>query len=177
MTSERIIYTIGHSNRAPGAFFDLLQAFGIGLVADIRRLPGSRKYPHFDQEQLERSLPEQGIQYRHFAGLGGRRKTGGLGPGSPWRNASFAAYAAYMETEEFGAALRGLESEASRITTAYMCSEAVWWRCHRALVSDALKCRGWTVRHIMGPQAAKEHPYTGPAVVENGRLHYPSRPE
>ena len=118
------------------------------------------------------SLPEHNIRYMHFVGLGGRRKVKNGANHTAWRNASFQAYADYMETEDFEESAGELQRMASAITTAYMCSEAVWWRCHRAMVSDYLKCKGWKVMHIMNASGAKEHPYTSPAVVENGRLSY-----
>ena len=172
---EKIIYTIGHSNRSLEEFLQLLLAFNIELLVDIRRLPGSRKYPHFDKEQLSGTLPAHGIDYIHLEALGGRRKSSALPVNPAWRNASFGAYAAYMETKEFEDAIADLQKTALQLRVAYMCSEAVWWSCHRALVSDFLKLRGWKVLHIMTPKSAKEHPWTSPAVIENGRLVYKSK--
>lgn len=166
------IYTIGHSTRSLAEFMDMLQSFDIKLLADIRRLPGSRKYPQFDLENLKLSLENAGIQYMHMADLGGRRKPAKDSKNSRWNNDSFRGYADYMETAEFEHAMQELENLALRQPTAYMCSEAVWWRCHRSLVSDYLKAKGWTVLHIMATAKAKEHKYTSPARIAGSKVFY-----
>lgn len=166
------IWTIGHSSRTFGEFVELLNAFHIELLVDVRRYPGSRKFPQFNKDSLEQSLPKQGISYRHIESLGGRRKVLPNSKNNAWRLDSFRGYADYMETEEFKIALAELEQLAREKRVAYMCSEAVWWSCHRSLVSDALKVKGWEVLHIMGLTNAPEHPYTKPAHVENGKLDY-----
>ena len=130
------------------AFIGMLQSFGIEMLSDIRRFAGSRKYPQFNQENL-----------------GGRRKVQKDSKNNRWRNESFRGYADYMETAEFEKAIVGLEKIAETQRTAYMCSEAVWWRCHRSMVSDYLKAKGWKVLHIMAKGKADEHPYTSPARV------------
>ena len=121
---------------------------------------------------MELSLPENDIQYIHLKELGGRRKaqTGSLNTG--WRNAAFKGYADYMETDDFKKGIEVLERIAAKQRTAFMCSEAVWWRCHRSMVSDDLKLRGWTVMHIMDVEKEVEHPYTSPAKIVNGELKY-----
>lgn len=172
MSASPTVWTIGHSTRSLQEFFDLLDAHHIELVADIRSFPGSRRFPHFNKENLSSSLEEHGIAYRHLPGLGGRRKPREGSPNSAWRHPSFRGYADYMETPEFREHIAVLESLASKAKTAYMCSEATWWRCHRALVSDYLKARGWTVLHIMGKDKATEHPYTSPARPVQGKLFY-----
>lgn len=118
------------------------------------------------------SLPENGIQYTHLVKLGGRRKPRPDSDNTGWRVAAFRGYADYMETEDFNKAIKELEVLASNKRVAYMCSEAVWWSCHRSLVSDYLKLKGWTVVHIMDIGKAEEHPYTKPARIENGKLYY-----
>jgi uncharacterized protein (DUF488 family) len=166
------IWTIGHSTRTLEEFIAMLQSFRIEVVADIRSFPGSRRYPHFNKEALEISLPQHKIKYTHLRELGGRRK---VQPGSintGWRVAAFRGYADYMETAAFKTAIMVLEGIAAEERTAYMCSEAVWWRCHRSLVSDYLKFNGWTVMHIMGIGKNEEHPYTSPARIVNGCLVY-----
>lgn len=168
----KLIFTIGHSTRTLQEFLDLLRTNQIEVLADVRRFPGSRKFPHFSKENLEISLPKAGIQYLHFENLGGRRKGNPDSKNSAWRLASFKAYADYMETPEFTDAAQELQELATGKRVAYMCSEAVWWSCHRALVSDYLKVRGWEVRHVMGPGKTTEHPYTGPAKIVNGQLDY-----
>ena len=166
------IWTIGHSTRSAEEFLGLLQAHGIRLLADVRLLPGSKRYPHFNQEEMEKWLPEAGIGYRHFPELGGRRRPRPDSKNSAWRHTAFRGYADYMETETFQQALHALEDLARQQPLAFMCSEAVWWSCHRSLIADALKVKGWTVLHIMGEGKSKEHPYTAPARVVNGELRY-----
>ena len=161
------IYTIGHSTHSLDEFLNLLRSFDIKIIADIRSLPGSRRFPQFNMENLKISLEETGIQYIHLADLGGRRKMKKDSKNNRWNNDSFRGYADYMETNEFENAIVYLEDIALAQRTAYMCSEAVWWRCHRSMVSDYLKVRGWQVMHIMGIGKAEEHPYTAPARIVN----------
>lgn len=168
----RTIWTIGHSTHPPEEFMAMLQSFGIELVADIRSFPGSSRYPHFNKEALEVSLPAAGIQYLHLKDLGGRRKAQPGSKNTGWRHAAFRGYADYMETAPFQKAIQQLEQLADGQRVAYMCSEAVWWRCHRALVSDYLKHAGWTVMHIMGTGKEEPHRYTAPARIVDGRLLY-----
>jgi uncharacterized protein (DUF488 family) len=171
------IWTIGHSTRDLEAFAGLLAGPGIGLVADVRRFPGSRRYPHFNREALEAELGRLGIAYRHFGDLGGRR--GKRRPDSPntgWRVEAFNAFADYMDTPEFEAALTDLIECAGRSRTAIMCSEAVPWRCHRRLIADAMVVRGWTVLDIIGPGKVEPHALTEFARVRDGRLSYPAEP-
>lgn len=150
----------------------MLQSFAIEVLVDIRSLPGSNRYPQFNQDALAKSLAGAGIKYRHFPGLGGRRRPGPDSHNTAWRNKAFQGYADYMETDEFKEAADQLEKVASNEITAYMCSEAVWWRCHRALVSDYLKARGWEVCHIMSTGKCTLHPYTSPAREVKGKLFY-----
>lgn len=171
-TEKPRIYTIGHSNHTLDEFIISLRSFGIKNLVDIRRFPGSRKFPHFNKENLARGLKESGLHYLHLEGLGGRRKAEVNSKNSRWRNVSFRGYADYMETADFETAIRKLEDIAFKQPTAYMCSEAVWWRCHRALVSDYLKAKGWLVLHIMSANKFDEHPYTSPAKVVDGRVFY-----
>ena len=150
----------------------MLQSFHIRTLADIRRFPGSRKYPRFSKENLEAALRKNGISYSHLEDLGGRRKVRKDSKNNRWRNESFRGYADYMETEEFKKAVEKLEAIALEQPTAYMCSEAVWWRCHRSMVSDYLKAKGWNVLHIISAGKAEVHPYTSPARVSNGHVLY-----
>lgn len=169
------IWTIGHSNRSVDDFLDLLAGEQIELVADIRRFPASRAHPQFNADNLKTTLNEHGIEYRHFAGLGGRRST--RLPDSPnngWRVDSFNRYADYMASDEFAIALETLIAGAAKQRTVVMCSEAVPWRCHRRLVADALIVRGWEVRDIIGSGPAKPHAITPFASVEGLRLSYPA---
>ncbi len=117
-------------------------------------------------------MAESNIEYNHMIELGGRRKPRPDSKNTGWRLASFRGYADYMETNAFQMAVEKLEDFGMKQRTAYMCSEAVWWRCHRALVSDYLKIRGWTVMHIVGKGKAQEHPYSSPAKNIGGMLSY-----
>ncbi len=170
--AKKHIWTIGHSTRTFEAFAEMLNAFRIEMLVDIRNFPGSRRYPHFSKTNLETALPQQGIKYRHLKTLGGRRRPAKDSKNTAWRVEAFRGYADYMETETFRDAAAELEKLGMEFRVAYMCSEAVWWSCHRALVSDYLKSRGWTVMHIMGPEKAEEHPYTSPARIVGGKLVY-----
>jgi uncharacterized protein (DUF488 family) len=169
---SKTIWTIGHSTRSLEEFVALLHAFEIHTLVDIRNYPGSRRYPHFNKEALEVSLPVNTIGYLHLKELGGRRRPVPDSVNTAWRNEAFRGYADYMETDEFLRAAERLQTIAEKDRTAYMCSEAVWWSCHRALVSDYLKSKGWTVMHIMDVRKATEHPYTKPATLVNGVLSY-----
>jgi len=153
-------------------FTGMLQSFEIELLVDIRNFPGSRRYPHFNKDALEISMPAAGIGYVHMKDLGGRRKPQPGSKNTAWEHAAFRGYADYMETDTFKTAVHELEQLALRQRVAYMCSEAVWWSCHRALVSDWLKHAGWTVLHIMAADKVQEHPYTKPARIVNGGLVY-----
>ena len=169
---KRIIWTIGHSTRTLKEFIDILKSFHIECLADIRSFPGSRRYPHFNKEALEVSLPENNIKYIHLRELGGRRRVKPDSINTGWRLAAFRGYADYMETGSFKEAVQELERFGSKERIAYMCSEALWCRCHRSLVSDYLKLHGWTVLHIMDIEKTQEHTYTSPSQIVNGELLY-----
>ena len=171
-STSNTIYTIGHSTHPIVEFLAMLKYYDVKVLADIRRLPGSRKFPQYDQENLKNSLKEAGIEYTYLADLGGRRKVNKDSKNNRWNNPSFRAYADYMETDDFKNAATNLAHIALAKTTAYMCSEAVWWRCHRSMVSDYLKAKGWTVYHIMGLGKVQEHPYTSPAIITNHQVCY-----
>lgn len=150
----------------------LLQQYKIGLLADVRRFPGSRRLPHFSSEHLRNILAGEGIQYLHMESLGGRRKASRDSHNTSWRNLNFRGYADYMETDEFRSAVSELENLALSNTVAYMCSELLWWRCHRALLSDFLKSRGWEVIHIFDQKKTEPHRYSAPAFVSSAVLSY-----
>lgn len=169
---ELKIWTIGHSTRSLAEFLELLDANRIEALADVRRFPGSRKYPHFNKAELSASLAEKKIEYELFENLGGRRRARKDSPNTVWRNESFRGYADYMETVEFKEGIERLLKLAARKRTAVMCSEAVWWRCHRSLVADYLKVAGVAVEHIIGLKKNETHPFTSPARVEDGKLLY-----
>ena len=167
------IWTIGHSTRSTDTFISLLKANGIKLLADVRSLPGSKRYPQFNKEKLSDSLGKAGIRYEHFPELGGRRKAKPDSKNTAWRNESFRGYADYMGTEEFDKGVkRLLDLAVDAGPTAIMCAEAVWWRCHRALISDYLKARDIEVMHIMDANKTELHPYTSAARIVDGKLSY-----
>jgi uncharacterized protein (DUF488 family) len=153
-------------------FVEMLQSFHIQLLADVRSFPGSRKNPQYNKENLEASMPANGLNYIHLPSLGGRRPVKKDSKNTAWRHPAFRGYADYMETTAFTMGIEVLEKMALLQRTAYMCSEAVWWRCHRSMISDFLKLRGWQVFHIMETGKASEHEYTQPAKIINGQLVY-----
>ena len=169
------LWTIGHSNRSIEAFLDLLHAFDIRGVADVRRFPGSRRSPHFGSDALRDALAAHDIAYQWMPALGGRRAARPDSRNTGWRNVSFRGYADYMETEPFAEGLADLVSMGAAMRTAMMCSEALWWRCHRSLVADALEVMEVPVTHILGPTETVRHPMTSPARVQNGMLAYPAQ--
>ena len=173
-SGARAIFTIGHSTHALGQLVSLLQARRVAVVADVRAFPGSRRMPHFGREQLERSLPREGIEYLHLSELGGRRRALSRSPNGGWRNDSFRGYADHMQSGDFQAGLRRVEELARERRTALMCAEALWWRCHRRLIADAMAVRGWTVVHIAPDGTASAHVLTPFAAVNGTRVTYPS---
>jgi len=167
------IWTIGHSTRKIDIFLSLLKENGIKLLADVRMYPGSKRYPQFGREAFGQSLNETGIRYEHFPELGGRRKAKSDSKNTAWRNEMFRGYADYMETEDFGKGVARLVDLAEKIgPAAIMCAEAVWWRCHRSLISDHLKTRGVEVLHILDSNKVEPHPFTSAARIVNGELSY-----
>ena len=166
------IWTIGHSTRTLDEFLDLLTVNAIEALADVRRFPASRKYPHFNQDALRNSLPGIGVEYVPLPELGGRRRPRPDSHNTVWRNESFRGYADYMETEGFHAGIEQMLELACRKRTAVMCAEAVWWRCHRSLIADYLKAAGVSVRHIIDGTKSEIHPYTSAARFRDGKLSY-----
>lgn len=171
-TSPRV-YTIGHSTRPFDEFVGILQAHGVEAVADVRLIPGSRKFPHFGSVFLAENLPRHRIQYLPFKQLGGRRRPLADSPNDGWRNASFRGYADFMQTDDFRIALDDLSTAARSCCVTTMCAEAVPWRCHRSLISDALLVRGWEVLDIMTETKATLHKLTKFARVQETRILYP----
>ncbi|MEO9019152.1 MAG: DUF488 domain-containing protein [Gemmatimonadaceae bacterium] len=166
------LWTVGHSTHPIEEFLDMLTAHGITRIVDVRRFAGSRTFPQFNPAVLERSLGDVGISYTPLPELGGRRKSLPDTAHVAWRNESFRGYADYMDTPEFAAAAESLATLARADRVADMCSEAVWWRCHRSMIADYFKAYGWEVLHIMGAGDAKEHPFTPVAQVVDGQLTY-----
>lgn len=172
------VLTIGHSSRPFEQFAELLQAVGAEHLVDVRRFPGSRRYPQFSEERLAGRLrEEEGIGYSHLPGLGGRRKPKPDSPNTGWRNLSFRGYADHMGTQEFQEDFKTLLGLCRRERVCLMCSEAVWWRCHRRMIADALLVRGFSVEHILGATHRQAHELTPWAQIieedENKRLIYP----
>lgn len=168
-------WTIGHSTHTGDAFVALLTRHGIAVVADIRAVPKSRRYPHFDIDALTRSLPERGVTYVHLARLGGWRHAAANSLNDAWKNASFRGYADYALGDEFAEGLAQLRELAAGQPTVMMCSEALWWRCHRRLVADHLVARQAAVYHITSAGRLVAHKLTPFAVVlQDGRITYPA---
>ena len=167
------LYTIGHSTRTWEEFVEVLKAHSVETVADIRSFPTSRRFPHFNRESLERTLPEAGITYVWIKELGGRRpKLRDDSPNVALRNRSFRNYADYMLTDEFQHGIADLITLAEQSRTAYMCAERLYFRCHRMLVSDWLVAHGHEVLHIDGVGPSKRHELTPEARIVEGRLIY-----
>jgi uncharacterized protein (DUF488 family) len=150
----------------------LLQAHAIDALADVRRFPGSRRHPHFARERLEPLLRGHGIGYHWMPELGGRRSPRKDSPNTGWRVDGFRGYADYMETPEFRTVFTALISLAKTRNTAIMCAEALWWQCHRRLLSDAFFVLDWTVLHIQSPDKAPPHRLMPPAHLREGKLSY-----
>lgn len=166
------IWTIGHSTRPLGEFLALLAHHRLEAVADVRRFPGSRRYPQYASDALAAVLAERTIAYHWLPALGGRRRPRPDSPNTAWRNASFRGYADHIASAEFADGLTELLELSRRPRTTLMCAEAVWWRCHRALIADVLRVRGFEVVHILDSEHATIHPYTSAARIVDGRLSY-----
>jgi uncharacterized protein (DUF488 family) len=168
-----VIYTIGHSTLTAAAFVDLLAAHEIRQLGDIRTVPKSRRHPHFVREALDAYLAQHGVVYRHFPALGGLRKALTDSPNTAWQNESFRGYADYMQTPAFEQGVADLLTFAQNGRTTVMCAEAVWWECHRRLLSDALIVRGVPVLHILTATAPKPHELSAFARPAAGKVIYP----
>jgi uncharacterized protein (DUF488 family) len=166
------LWTIGHSTRSIEEFISLLKLHQIETLVDVRQFPGSRRLPHFNHENLEKILPGQGIDYVHLVELGGRRKVQKDSPNDNWRHPAFRGYADYMMTEAFALGIEKLLQIAQEKRTAIMCSEVLWWRCHRAMISDFLKVHGVLVHHILSATKIEDHPFTSAARIVDGKLSY-----
>ena len=167
------VHTVGHGTLPAEGLTTLLEGAAIGRVVDVRSFPGSRRNPQFGREEMERWLPEAGIDYVWRRDLGGRRKPV---PGSKHvalRHESFRAYADHMETDEFLAGVDDLLALADATPSAVMCSESVWWRCHRRLLADHLVLvRGVAVLHLMHDGRLTPHAPTDGVRLADGALVY-----
>lgn len=157
---SRTVWTVGHGTRSTEELAALVLAAGVTTIIDVRRYPTGRRQPHLARERLTRDLPALGVEYEWWGEpLGGRRRA--PDPSTtrgPWRSPGFAAYAAHMLTDEFAAALQGLEERiAGGEALALMCAETLWWRCHRRLIADALASDAFTVRHLVDRSPGAVH--------------------
>jgi uncharacterized protein (DUF488 family) len=168
------IFTIGHSTRPIDEFIELLRINGIDSVVDVRRFPASRRYPQYNEGELHSALAAEGMGYLWLPSLGGRRQPVPNSVNDGWRNEAFRGYADHIATEEFASGLFDLLAIAEGAPTAVMCSEAVWWRCHRSLIADVLCSIGIEVLHIIDSSKTTVHPYTSPARIVDGVLTYAS---
>lgn len=167
------VTTVGHGTLPAEDFADLLTTAGVERLVDVRRYPGSRKFPWFGEDRMASWLPEAGVDYLRVEELGGRRRPREDTPNTAWRNAQFAAYADHMASEEFAAGVRRLLELADR-RVAVMCSESLWWRCHRRLVADHLVLvEGVAVEHLFHDGRLAEHPVLAEAVVVDHHVEYP----
>ena len=170
------VYTIGHSTRSLEEFTALLRAAGVTRVVDVRAFPMSRRHPQFNKDALSVTLPAAGLDYRHLPDLGGRRhrQKGTPSRNGLWKVEAFRNYADYAETAAFGSAVTELEALAREQPTAFMCAEAVWWQCHRRLITDYMLARGWTVIHILAAGQQQRAAMTeGARVHADGTIEYP----
>jgi uncharacterized protein (DUF488 family) len=172
-SSPTVLFTVGHSTRPLDECIELLRAHGITLLADVRKMPRSRRNPQFNRETLPEALRAAGIGYVDLPGLGGLRCRQPDSPNGGWRNASFQGYADYMQTPEFERHLQELIDLARHERVALMCAEAVPWRCHRMLIADALVVRGIPVEHILSAARSRRHTLKPWARVEGTRITYP----
>ncbi|MET9444082.1 DUF488 domain-containing protein [Streptomyces sp. NPDC006610] len=168
------LITFGHSTADRGTLAGLLREAGVAAVVDVRTAPGSRRDPDLSRQRLAQWMPEEGIAYRWEPRLGGFRKPVPGSPDTVWRNASFRGYAAHTRSPEFVAAMDALMHQAGRERTAVMCSEAVWWRCHRRLIADfAVLARGIPVHHLMHDgRLTAHHPTPGVRLRDDHLLVY-----
>ena len=171
--SRRTLFTIGHSTRDWSTFIALLKAWNIEQLIDVRTAPQSRMFPWFSKKRMEKALPKAAILYMHMPLLGGLRTSRKESINTGWQNARFRAYADYMQTKEFESGIAELGDCRRKRRVCVMCSEAVWWRCHRRMIADAEVARGIPVRHIMSETAAPRHELTSFAVVRKRRGHPP----
>lgn len=166
------VWTLGHSTRPIDELLDVLAAYRIELLVDVRRFPGSRRLPQFQSAPLEAALAARGLAYRWIPALGGRRRPDADSPHTGWRHPAFRAYADHVHDEEFAEGLCELLTLASGLRTAIMCAEVLWWRCHRRLIADVLVTLGYDVVHIRDAHHAEPHRIAPPARLVRGRLTY-----
>ena len=168
-----VVYSLGHSNVSADEFFSRVESAGVRVLVDVRAFPASRRHPHFVREALADASARRGVAYHWMPALGGRRRAVvSTSPHVAWEVPAFRNYADYADTAEFAAALGDLEAIARAAPTAFMCAEALWWRCHRRLIADQLLVHGWDVRHIGADGPLTEHRLPDFARVAEGRIVY-----
>ena len=172
-TSETVVLTIGHSTRTLEEFVELLEIYGVTLVVDVRTVPRSRHNPQFNKETLPDSLKHYGVRYIHMPEIGGLRHPKRESVNLAWQNSGFRGYADYMQTQEFTDSLLKIVALARENRLALMCAEALPWRCHRNLLSDALVIRHIKVEHIISKDSAINHVVNELAQVEGTKITYP----
>ena len=166
------LWTVGHSTRTLDAFVAVLTAHGIEAIVDVRRFPGSRRLPQFNEQPLADGLERAGIAYRSLISLGGRRRPAADSVNSGWRHEAFRGYADHLASEEFADGLFELLTIAGGLRTAVMCAEMLWWQCHRRLIADLLLSLGYDVLHIQTDKPAEPHRLVDPARLVDGVLSY-----
>jgi uncharacterized protein (DUF488 family) len=171
-------FTIGHSTHSAGEFVDLVRQAEIRFIVDVRTIPRSRTNPQYDSEEFARALAECQIGYEHIAALGGlrgRRREVPADVNAFWENRSFHNYADYAMSEDFRSGLTRLREVGHANPCAIMCAEAVWWRCHRRIITDYLIAAGETVFHILGRhQIVSAHMTGGAKPGALGTITYPA---
>lgn len=167
------VFTIGHSTRTVDEFVDMLKTYGVTLLVDVRTVPRSRHSPQFNKEAIPNTLKTQGTKYIHIPGIGGMRRPKHDSINLAWRNSSFRGYADFMQTQEFTDNLLKIVALARENRLALMCTEALPWRCHRNLISDALVVRHVKVEHIISATSCLNHELNEMAHVEGTQITYP----
>lgn len=170
--SPLTVWTVGHSTRPLADFLAVLRRYRIEAVADVRRFPGSRRQPQYQRSALEGALRAAGIDYLPVPELGGRRPPAADSPNTGWRHPAFRGYADHLDSEEFATGLLEVLMVAPGLSTAVMCAEVLWWRCHRRLIADVLVSLGVRVIHILDAKTAQAHRLAAPARLVRGVLSY-----
>ena len=170
---QKMLFTVGHSTRKWSEFVALLKAWEIQELVDVRTVPRSGTFPWFSKKRMEKALPKSAIEYVHLSKLGGFRHARKDSANTGWQNSRFRAYADYMQTKEFEEGLKELNQRRKKRRVCVMCSEAVWWRCHRRMIADAEVARGIPVKHLMSQKVATRHELTEFAVVEKRKRRTP----
>jgi uncharacterized protein (DUF488 family) len=172
-SESTVVFTIGHSTRTLEEFVELLGVYDLTLLVDVRTVPHSRHNPQFNKEALPNSLKPYGIRYIHMPEIGGLRHPKHDSVNTAWKNSGFRGYADYMQTQEFTDSLLKIISLTRESRLALMCAEALPWRCHRSLISDALVVRHIKVEHIISKVSTIKHQLTEFAYVEGTKITYP----